>query len=149
MKDYQLILSKAKEELNILQEKKTAQLKLQEYESASIIRDQENKMIDQIKDILLEMNVDIEAMPLDDSERENLQTLWQDCLEHFGFDNTKKINTLQLKNIEINDKVEQLKGAKNKLLAQQNFTEANQIGDKILALTEKVKSNERKIKGMQ
>jgi protein-arginine kinase activator protein McsA len=149
MKNYIVLLQDIENLLRTLSEQKAEDIRTQHYQAAGLVRDQERKILDDAKELLMEMKVDIEGLPPDSSEKLELMKVFQNYMEDFGFDNTKRIEALNNRNHEIDIAIEAFKNEKSSYLKAEQFTEANRVRDKIILLQEEYAKNIREIRVMQ
>lgn len=149
MKNYIVLLQDKENLLRTLSAQKAKDIRTQHYQAAGLVRDQERKILDEAKELLMDMKVDIEGLPPDSSEKLELMKVFQNYMEDFGFDNTKRIEALQERNKVLNADLESLRREKYLLLAFHKFSEANIIRDKMVVLEEEIAKNAREIRKMQ
>jgi protein-arginine kinase activator protein McsA len=141
MEKYRLILVEIEESLQKVLKEKALNISSQNYLGAAMKRDEKQQLLDKAKDLLIKMKLDIEELPTESPLKLELMILYQNYMEDFGFDHTKKIQVLKERNREIFNEIEALKNEKNKFLANHNFTEANRLREKIAELKEEREKN--------
>jgi hypothetical protein len=136
MKNYIVLLQDIENLLRTLSLRKAEDIRTQHYLAAALARDQEMEILSNAKELLMEMKVDIEGLDPDSSEKLELLKVYQNYMEDFGFDNTKRIEALHNRNNEIDIAIETLKNEKSTYLKAEQFTEANRIRDNMVILVE-------------
>lgn len=149
MKNYIVLLKEIENLLQTISKQKAADIKDQQYMAAAQSRDQEREILANTKELLMEMKIDLDGMDPDSSEKLELLKVYQNYMEEFGFDNTKRIEALQERNKVLNADLESLRREKYLLLAFHKFSEANIIRDKMVVLEEEIAKNAKEIRKMQ
>lgn len=148
MKNYIVLLKEIENLLQTLSIEKAEDIRTQHYQAAALVRDQERTILNNAKDLLIEMKIDLDGMDPDSSEKLELLKVYQNYMEEFGFDNTKRIEALRQKNEEMDAMIETLRQEKAAFLKAEQFGEANRVRDKMITLQEEYAKNLKEIRAL-